>query len=142
MGGKRKPPSFIQVCRLPHTEVYQMISTCSGLEKSPLATGCNRPMTTTKRSALPLRPIACLLCTWQKNACGQPPRSSEEEAGGSKPRGPEATLRTVRMKRTPRVKLRVPLAPRVPFHTVMPPDFYLKRKKEEGKYSTQHRVDP
>lgn len=69
----------------------------------------------------------------EKNARGQPPRSSEEEAGGSKPRGPEATLRSVRMKRTPRVKLRVPLAPRVPFHTVMPPDFFLKKKKRGGE---------
>lgn len=110
-----------------------MISTCSGLEKSPLATGCNRPMTTTKtRRSTSTADRMSAVHMAEKNARGQPPRSSEEEAGGSKPRGPEAALHSVRMKRTPRVKLRVPLAPRVPFHTVMPPDFFFFKKKKRG----------
>lgn len=39
---------------------------------------------------------------------------------------------SVRMKRTPRLKLRVPLAPRVPFHTVMQPDIFLKKRRKRG----------
>lgn len=88
----------------------------------------HRPMTAVNRTALPRRPIACLPRTWQRSRVWA--AAWKQRSGGNEVQsrhGPEATLRSARMKRT--WSVRVPLAPRAPFHAVMPPDF---KKNPEG----------
>lgn len=59
----------------------------------------------------------------RKRRVGSGLEAVEKRQEGSKPPGPEETLRTSR------VKLRVPLASRAPFHAVTPPD---SRTREGG----------